>query len=290
MAQKAYRSARFAVMLFGSILSTGGFYAAGCRPAPQSRPAVPALPPKATLVPIPGGTFVMGDAEGDDNEAPKQVTVAPFGIMRFEVTNRQFARFVAETGYVTHPETRGFGSVWLNKRWRNIRGADWRHPHGPATSIENADDHPVVQVSAIDAAAFCAHHGLRLPSEAEWEFAARGRDGRRYTWGPEPPYRGTLRGNFGTLRCCAPDPSDGAVKIARVGQYPHGVSPFGLFDMAGNVWEWTSSPFPGRPGMVALRGGGWGNNIYCLRASYRHANPPNLGLDMVGFRCAADPE
>ncbi|MCG8421649.1 MAG: formylglycine-generating enzyme family protein [Proteobacteria bacterium] len=245
--------------------------------------------PTASLVAIPAGTFVMGDSGGDANEAPRSMSVAGFRLMRYEVTNGQFARFVADTGYVTDPEERGFGSVWLDRRWSNIPGADWRHPHGPATSITDRDSHPVVQVSAGDAAAFCAYHELRLPSEVEWEFAARGTDGRRYTWGNEPPYRGTLRGNFGTPKCCAPDPSDGYYRIAPVGQYSEGLSPFGLFDIAGNVWEWTSSPFPGRPGMVALRGGGWGNNSYCLRASYRHANPPNLGLDMVGFRCAADP-
>ena len=73
-----------------------------------------------------------------------------------------------------------------------------------------------------------------------------------------------------------------------MGSYPQGASPFGVLDMAGNVWEWTASPFPGRPKEVALRGGGWGNNPYCLRAAYRHGNPPDIGLNMVGFRCTGD--
>ena len=82
--------------------------------------------------------------------------------------------------------------------------------------------------------------------------------------------------------------ADGFLRTAPVGSFPRGRSPFGLDDMAGNVWEWTSSRFPGSPGMRVIRGGGWGNNPYCLRAAYRHGNPPDIGLDMVGFRCAAD--
>ena len=82
------------------------------------------------------------------------------------------------------------------------------------------------------------------------------------------------RANFGSEACCAPDSSDGYYRLAPIGQYPDGVSPFGLLDMAGNVWEWTASRFPGKPDHVVLRGGGWGNNPYCLRVSYRHGNPP----------------
>ena len=243
---------------------------------------------EADLLDIPGGRFVMGDAEGEADEAPRSVAIAPFRLMRLEVTNRQYADFVIATGHRPQLERPGFGYVWTD-RWRSVPDTDWRHPHGPVSTIADADDHPVVQVSALDAQAFCAWHGLRLPREEEWEFAARGTDGRRYPWGDAPPEEGgRRRANFGTVACCAKDATDGYARIAPVGQYPDGASPFGVLDMAGNVWEWTSSPFPGRPGFVALRGGGWGNDPYCLRTSYRHANPPNIGLDIVGFRCAGD--
>lgn len=249
-------------------------------------PIVASAGPADDMVSIPGGRFVMGDPTGDDNEKPQTVTVAPFRIMRHEVTVARYAAYAAASGAKSDPERTGTGYVWPGA-WLEVQGADWRHPHGPDSGAE--PDHPVVQVSANDAAAYCAWHGLRLPSEAEWEFAARGTVGRRYPWGDEDPKQaGTRRANFGTVSCCAPDKSDGYQRTAPVGSFPAGASPFGLQDMAGNVWEWTASAFPGRPDQVALRGGGWGNNPYCLRAAYRHGNPPDIGLDMVGFRCAGD--
>jgi formylglycine-generating enzyme required for sulfatase activity len=211
--------------------------------------------------------------------------------MRFEVTNDQFAEFVAATGHVTHPESRGWGFVWT-RGWLRIKGADWRHPRGPDTDIAGRGDHPVVQVSVEDAAAYCGFRGMRLPTDAEWELAARGIDGRRYPWGETDPSqtgsRGERRANFGTVACCRPDDSDGWSTTAPVGQFPEGLSPYGLYDMAGNVWEWTSDEFPGKPGSAALRGGGWGNNPYCLRTTYRHANARNVGRDHIGIRCAGD--
>ena len=241
-----------------------------------------------SLAEISGGEFTMGDPSGGPDETPRIVTVAPFRMMRREVTNRQFAAFAA-SGHKTDPERTGGGYVWKNRRWEAVPGASWLRPHGPGDTLAGRGRHPVVQVSSRDAAAFCAWAGLRLPAEAEWEFAARGTDRRLYPWGEDPPRSGNLRrANFGTLSCCGPDASDGYLKTAPVGSYPRGASPFGLLDMAGNVWEWTSSRFPGRPKEVVLRGGGWGNNPWCLRTSYRHGNPPDIGLDMVGFRCAAD--
>ncbi len=249
--------------------------------------AEPATHRLGPLVEIAGGAFLAGDPEGEADEAPRQAEVPSFRLMHLEVTTRQFERFVAASGHVTDPERSGSGYIW-DGRWRLEAGADWRFPEGPAEPPA-APDHPVVQVSARDAAAFCAFHGLRLPSDLEWEYAARGADGRRFPWGNRAPAAADRDlANFGTLRCCAPDAGDGHLRRAPVGSYPRGRSPFGILDMAGNVWEWTASRRPDRPGRVILRGGGWGNNPYCLRTSYRHDNPPDIGLNMVGFRCAAD--
>jgi sulfatase modifying factor 1 len=172
--------------------------------------ALPARAAELDLVPISGGVLVMGDAAGDPNERPNRVVVGSFSIMRFEVTNHQLRSFVTGTGYVTDAKKQGAGWVWTD-RWRRVPGADWRRPHGPESSIEGKDDHPVVQVSRQDAERFCRYHGLRLPTEAEWEFAARGTDGRRYPWGDEAPTQGgtVRRANFGTVACCAADASDG---------------------------------------------------------------------------------
>jgi len=242
------------------------------------------------LVTVPAGAGVFGDSQGDANEVVRSAPVAAFKAMRHEVTVAQFERFVAATGHITDPERQGAGYVWTD-RWRLVPGADWRHPHGPASSIAARSDHPVTQVSRRDAAAFCAHHGLRLPSEDEWEYAARGPRGFRYPWGNAPPQTWSRRpANFGTVDCCAPDAIDGFETTSPVGHYPDGASPFGLHDMAGNVWEWTSSRFPDHDTWWVIRGGGWGNNPYCLRTAYRHGNREEIGLDMVGFRCVSDAE
>lgn len=244
--------------------------------------------PEFDLVAIPAGTAQLGDAQGDANEELRSVTIPAFRLMRREVTNRQFARFFVASGYRTTVEQAGKAHVWWT-RWDRKTEANWRRPQGPESNLEGLADHPVVQVSARDAEAFCKHYGLRLPSEDEWEYAARGPQGLRYPWGNRlTPASLPEQTNAGTYECCAASKEDGYLRTAPVGSFPRGRSPFGLDDMSGNVWEWTSSRFPGSPGERVIRGGGWGNNPYCLRAAYRHGNPPDIGLDMVGFRCAAD--
>ncbi len=244
----------------------------------------------------------MGSTEGEAAERPiHRVVVSVFMIDRLETTNVEFAEFVTATGHVTDAERTGVGWHWEGT-WREVRGADWRHPRGPASSIDGLARHPVVQVSWNDARAYCAWRGKRLPTEAEWERAARGAGGRRYPWGDEPPRAGGhYRASYGSDRCCAADAGDGYLFTAPVGSFRLGRSPFGVDDLAGNVWEWAEDWFDdgfyGRSsgadpvnrtptGRKVIRGGGWGNDPWGLRSTLRHANPPDIGLSMVGLRCA----
>lgn len=257
---------------------------------------------RKAMVDIPGGAFLMGSDDGEPAERPiHRVVLSAFSIDRFETTNAEFGAFVSATGYVTDSERSGVGWDWDGK-WREIKGAGWRRPHGPASSILELERHPVVQVSWNDAQAYCRWRGKRLPTEAEWERAARGSGDRTYPWGNEPPRYGTrYRASYGSDKCCRADAGDGYFFTAPVGSFPLGRSPFGVEDLAGNVWEWVQDWFdPGfyRQSPAAspvnntmgerrvIRGGGWGNNPSGLRSTLRHANPPEIGLSMVGFRCA----
>ena len=207
---------------------------------------------------IPAGKFWMGSDPASDvvpyeNEIPRhRVHVDAFQLARTHVTNAQYAEFVRKSGYQPPGH-------WLNGK-----------------IPEGLSDHPVTYVDWHDALAFCQWTGVRLPTEAEWEKAARSDDARLWPWGNHPP--DAHRCNF----------AKHIFTTSPVHTFLQSASPYGALDMAGNVWEWTADGFPGQPGEVALRGGGWGNNLYCLRTSYRHGNPPDIGLDMVGFRCAGD--
>ena len=221
------------------------------------------------LVALPGGSFRMGSTQFYPEEAPvHSATVAAFAVERHPVTNAQFAEFVADTGYVTvaeqtpdpalypgaAPQDLVPGSLVFRPTsgpvdlhdWRQwwdwVPGANWRHPFGPDSGIEDRLDHPVVQVAYPDAAAYAHWAGRRLPSEAEWEYAARGGATTTYAWSDDVAPGGQLMAN--TWQGRFPYRNDGA--LGWVGTSPVGTFPangFGLLDMIGNVWEWTTTQF-----------------------------------------------
>lgn len=236
------------------------------------------------MIDIRAGTLRMGAEDGEAAERPAHVVaVSAFAIDRLETTNANFGEFVSATARLTDAERAGVGWHW-DGTWHEVRGADWRHPYGPRSTIEGLARHPVVQVSWQDARAYCAWRGKRLPTEAEWERAARGTGDRTYPWGDAPPREGRrYRASYGSDRCCRADSGDGYLFTAPVGSFPLGRSPFGVEDLAGNVWEWVEDSFDGRK---VIRGGGWGNDLRGLRSTLRHANLPDIGLSMVGIRCA----
>ena len=230
-----------------------------------------------TMVRIPGGEFAMGSDEFYPDEAPvRRVTVEGFSMDAHQVTNDQYAGFVEATGYVTVAEqvpaaelypgadpedlvpgalvfVMSKGPVDLrNYRnwWAWTRGAQWRHPTGPGSDLEGLSDHPVVHVAYEDAMAYCAWAGGTLPSEAEWEFAARGGlDGTRFTWGDDDPQEdepvaNTWQGRFPYENTEV----DGYTRTSPVGSFPS--NGYGLYDMAGNVWEWTDDWYTEKPGAL----------------------------------------
>ena len=302
---------------------------------------------------IKGGTFTMG---GDNNQAsadefPKhKVQVDGFWMDATEVTNAQFQKFVEATNYVTTAEKKPdweemkktlppgtpkpsddmmiaaslvfketSGPVDLNdysQWWNWVPGANWKHPEGPGSSIEGKENYPVVQVSWYDAMAYCKWAGKRLLTEAEWEFAARGGlENNIYPWGNESINAGKSKANsWGGKFPYYNDKRDGYLKIAPVRSFP--ANGYGLYDMAGNVWEWCSDWYdanyyksfnsiainPEGPAKSydpednytpkrSLRGGSFlCNDSYCTgyRVARRMKSSPDTGLEHTGFRCAKD--
>ena len=272
---------------------------------------------------VPDGTFVMGDSSGDrnpeDGEVPlREVTVGEFEIDASTLTNDDFARFVADTGFRTEAEEWGFSAVFHlalqaaptdvmgpaagTPWWLGVRGADWAHPGGRNSTIEGLGDHPVVHVSWNDAAAYCAWAGRRLPTEAEWERAARGGlESAKYPWGDEEVDAGGWRANIwqgGFPQHNTVD--DGWLTTAPVRTFtPNG---FGLWQPIGNVWEWCADwfdpgyyqrllsdnpPGPERGTRRVLRGGSYLCHIsYCnrYRNSARSSNTPDSSMGNTGFR------
>jgi formylglycine-generating enzyme required for sulfatase activity len=275
------------------------------------------------MVYVPAGEFVMGNSgaqwvwsgnlrDGDldlqvfTDESPQHtVFLDAFWIDQTEVTVAMFRTFVEDTGYETTAEREGWGSPWtagpIEEEWPHIEGVDWRHPRGPSSDGE--PDHPVVQVTWYDAAAYCEWAGARLPTEAQWEKAARGTDGRLWPWGDA--YDGRL-GSFCGAECPIVrwrhlSHSDGYAFTAPVAFFPGGASPYGALDMAGNVWEWVAdwygedyyagSPSQNPPGPETgaertQRGGAWIDNQSWVRCTVRHHTSPSVRCDDLGFRCA----
>ncbi len=280
------------------------------------------------MVEIPGGEFLMGtdDAEGfpGDGEGPvRPVTVRTFLLDQRAVTNAQFAEFVKATGYKTEAQRFGWSFVFhqfVSPRarkqvmgvsgpapwWLAAKGAHWLKPEGIDSTIRGRENHPAVHVSWNDAVAYARWAGKRLPTEAEWEFAARGGlEQQKYPWGNDLTPDGVHRCNIWQGEF--PDQNtgdDGYLGTAPAGAFlPNG---FGLYNVAGNVWEWCSDWFSaayhargprdnpvGPPSGQArvVRGGSYlCHKSYCnrYRVAARSANTPDSAAGNMGFRCAAD--
>lgn len=279
-----------------------------------------------SLIRLPGGTFDMGTTDSDanvgDGEGPvREVTVSPFRIGAHPVTNDEFARFVAQTGYRTGAERFGWSFVFASflpgrlRRgaqrpdaapwWCRVDGATWDHPEGPGSDVGDRGDHPVVHVDHGDALAYCAWAGQRLPTEAEWEYAARGGlDQARYPWGDELTPGGEHRCNIWQgqfpVRNTAEDGYKGTCPVEAFP--PNG---FGLFGTSGNVWEWCADWWgtdhaadpardpagPPNGHSRVMRGGSYlCHESYCnrYRVAARTSNDPDSCSGNLGFRCAAD--
>jgi formylglycine-generating enzyme len=292
------------------------------------------------LVELPGGSFRMGSTSFYSEEAPAHTAaVSAFAVERHPVTNGQFAEFAQDTGYLTVAEQGIDAALYpgadpadlvpgamvfrpasgpVNLRdwrqwWRWAPGASWRHPHGPDSDVADKSDHPVVQVAYPDAAAYARWAGRRLPSEAEWEFAARGGTTTVYPWGDAEKPDGRLMAN--TWQGSFPyrnDSASGWLGTSPVGTFAP--NKFGLLDMIGNVWEWTTTEFSahhrlGRPTKSCctpsapaepsanpaisqtLKGG---SHLcapeYChrYRPAARSPQSQDTATSHIGFRCVAD--
>ena len=319
--------------------------------APQSADAAPDQP--EGMVWVRGGIAVMGSDVGPpDEEPPHPIALDGFWMDATEVTNQQFKEFVDATGYVTllerKPELRsiqpGSGleqlaimeefnqpgsicSLQLNSRddidpakgayswWQYVPGADWKHPEGPDSNIENRMDHPVVHVSWPDAQAYCEWAGKQLPTEAQWEYAARGgRSGQFYPWGNDRNPDGTWKQNIWQGTFPIEDTGeDGFKTTSPVATFEP--NDFGLYDMSGNVWEWCADYYqpdyyavspqlnppgpetsfdPQEPGIIkrVQRGGSFMcSEQYCIgyRVSARMKGEEDTGAFHTGFRCIIVP-
>ncbi len=279
-----------------------------------------------TLKFVPEGEFVMGITQDEidqilagklcgnctedwfwDEQPAHTVFLDAFWIYQTEVTNDQFAHFVESTGYVTTAEMDGYSDIIFNEGIEEVEGVTWKTPVDPDDDFSELGDHPVVHVSWYDAMAYCEWAGGRLPTEAEWEKAARGSDeGYLFPWGSSP-----ASGQFANYceRSCPNDQrdyrnNDTFAYTAPVGSFPLGASPYGVMDMAGNVWEWVydwrdgdyyeSSPEDNPVCLEegkykTLRGGSWYNNQNPMLVTSRFGGVPDEPNNLVGFRCVFGP-
>lgn len=279
------------------------------------------------MVRVPGGEFLMGTNEKEgfraDGEGPvRKVKVDSFLIDQYSVTNSEFKAFVDATGYVTEAEQFGWSYVFysflhptlLSKAnrvahtpwWCAVNGAYWYQPEGPQSNIDNRMEHPVVHVTWNDATAFCNWAGKRLPTEAEWEYAARGGlEQKRYPWGDDLTPNGEhfcniWQGKFPERNT----KDDGYEGTAPAKSFP--ANGFGLYNVSGNVWEWCSDWFSksihSRGGRVnpqgpesgdtkIMRGGSYLCHVsYCnrYRVAARTSNTPDSSSGHLGFRCVVN--
>jgi formylglycine-generating enzyme required for sulfatase activity len=316
----------------------------------------PVQEPPDGMIWIPGGEFSMGTQDSPDINSVRmnatkdsrpvhRVYVDGFWMDQTDVTNKQFAKFVRATGYVTvaerKPRAEDFpkvvpqnlvaGSVVFTppdhpvplnddlQWWTYKKGTDWRHPLGPQSNVKGKENYPVVQVAYEDAMAYAKWARKRLPTEAEWEFAARGgQAGKIFAWGDEFRPKGKWMAN--TFQGHFPDSDngdDGYVGIAPVAQFP--ANPYGLYDMAGNVWQWTSDWYrldyyqqlasaggvarnphgpessydpsePGQPKKVQRGGSFLCTDQYCSRyiVGTRGKGEVSTGTNHLGFRCVRE--
>ena len=287
------------------------------------------------MVWIPAQTAVVGSDDHYPEEAPaREVTTDGFWMQQHQVTNAQFGEFVSATGYLTVAERpldpsaypgappenlqpgamvfqRTTGPVDLkhvSQWWRWTPGACWNHPRGPRSSLRNRENHPVVHIAFEDAAAYAKWAGRRLPTESEWEVAARGGLPRAaYVWGDDPEQRGQRLANYwhGEFPYL---PETDYGQTAPVGSFP--ANAYGLFDMAGNAWEWTSDWYSGTPATGSccaedsfdpnqpqfriprkvIKGGSFlCADSYCMRyrPAARRPQQVDTGMSHITFRCVA---
>ena len=247
-----------------------------------------------------GGPIIIGSNDQMPNESPAfETKIEPFFLDKHLVTVARFRKFIEATSYVTEAEKFGDSGVYnLNEgKWELLKGTTWEYPLGPDKPAAK-DDHPVTQVSWNDAVAYCEWAGLRLPTEFEWEYAARGgkNSGEKFSWGNEVFMNGRFMANVWQGDLSTEQGADGFVFTSPVGHY--GETGSGLTDMGGNVWEWcqnTYKPYPGgkpfriNPNIKTIRGGSFfydqaGELSYTV--SFRGQNSIETSLFNAGFRCA----